>query len=52
MPTASSVSFSGNRTRANNVIIKPSTDGRASIAIYNASAGNVDVILDISGFFQ
>lgn len=52
LPSASSVSFTGSKARGNNLIFKLSSDGRGSIAICNVSTGNVDVIVDVSGFFR
>ena len=52
VPIASSLSFRAGATRANNGIFLLSTDGAGTIAIHNASAGTVHVILDVNGFFR
>jgi hypothetical protein len=48
----SSLSFSAGQTRANNAIIKLSTDGLGTLAVQNVSSGNVDVIVDVNGYFM
>jgi hypothetical protein len=52
LPTGSSISFTGGRTRANNLVVKLSSDGRGEIGVYNGSTADVDMILDVVGFFR
>jgi hypothetical protein len=51
-PLASTISVSTGQTRANNAFIAVSSDGSASIKAFSDSAGTVDFILDVSGYFQ
>jgi hypothetical protein len=48
----SSISFAAGATRANNAIVRLSTDGAGSIAVENDAAGAVHFILDVNGYFQ
>jgi hypothetical protein len=48
----SSVSFAAGMTRANNAVICLATDGTGSIGVENDSAGTVQFILDVNGYFQ
>lgn len=49
-PITSSISFPAGRTRANNAILGLSAAG--SLKVFNNSAGPVDVILDVNGWFE
>jgi hypothetical protein len=51
-PATSTVNFRNGRTRANNLVVALSSDGRGAIAILNGSTADVDVVLDVSGFFR
>ncbi|HXK11085.1 MAG TPA: BACON domain-containing protein [Vicinamibacteria bacterium] len=51
-PVASSINFQTGQTRANNVVLALSNDGTASINVFNGSAGTVQFILDVNGYFQ
>jgi hypothetical protein len=53
-PPTSTINFSAGRTRANNAVLPLSFDGRGNltISVGMAPAGQVDVILDVSGYFQ
>ena len=48
----SSLSFSAGQTRASSTMIKLSTDGLGTLAVQNGAPGNVDVILDLNGYFM
>ncbi len=48
----SSVSFAAGMTRANNAVICLATDGAGSIGVENDSAGTVQFILDVNGYFR
>jgi hypothetical protein len=50
-PPASSIFYAAGRTRANNGIIRLSTDGTATLKVQNVSAGTVHFILDVSGYY-
>jgi uncharacterized repeat protein (TIGR01451 family) len=52
IPGTSVINFSGGQTRANNAVISVSQDGAAGIAIYNASAGSNQLIIDVVGYFR
>jgi hypothetical protein len=51
-PTASTISFRQGLTRANNTIVKISSDGNSTFAALNGSPGTVDIIFDVNGYFQ
>jgi hypothetical protein len=51
IPGTSSVSVSAGRTRANNAIVRLSSDGSGFIRIQNVSTAPLHVVLDISGYF-
>ncbi len=50
-PPASSIFYAAGRTRANNGIIRLSTDGTATLKVQNVSAAAVHFILDVSGYY-
>jgi hypothetical protein len=49
-PNVNTVTVRQGQTRANNAIVKLASDG--SFWIWNATAGTVDVILDVNGTFD
>lgn len=51
-PLTSTINFGTGQTRANNAILRLSTDGSGAIAIENGSPGTVHVILDATGYFE
>ena len=53
-PLTTALSFSASQTRANNAMIELSPDGFGSVRVQSdvAGGGQVDVILDVNGFFQ
>lgn len=51
-PTSTSISFSAQKTRANNSICLLSKDGAGSLAVRNDAPGTVHFILDVSGYFD
>jgi hypothetical protein len=51
-PSTSAISLKNGRTRANNLVVALSSDGRGVIGILNGSPADVDVILDVSGYFK
>lgn len=52
LPSTSTLNFAAGRTRANNAILPVSADGTASLAVANAAPGPVDVLLDVTGWFE
>jgi hypothetical protein len=51
-PLTSNINFSVGLTRANNAILRLSSDGTGSVSIFNGSGGTVQVIIDVNGYFQ
>ena len=51
-PLVETVVFRAGRTRANNTILAFAGDGSGSINAQNATPGTVDLILDVTGYFQ
>jgi hypothetical protein len=53
-PAASSLSFAASQTRANNAMIELSADGFGTVRVQLeiVDGGQVDVILDVNGYFQ
>jgi len=48
----STINFSPGRTLANNAFLRLSGEGSGSIAVIDGSSGSVQLILDVSGYFQ
>jgi hypothetical protein len=46
------VDFRNGQTRANNGLLWLPLDGSATIRAVNGAAGQIDLIVDVSGFFQ
>jgi glucose/arabinose dehydrogenase/PKD repeat protein len=51
-PGTSTVSFGPGRTRAVGTVTLLATDGSGTVIVRNGSAGAVDVVLDVSGYFE
>ena len=51
-PSASTVSFSAGRTRANNVQLRLSSDGTGRATVKNNAAGGLDLVIDVNGYYQ
>lgn len=51
-PGTSTVSFPAGRTRASVTVALLSTDGAGTLKAANGSTGPVDVVLDVSGYFE
>ena len=51
-PNASMVSFLAGRTRANNAQILLSADGTGRAAIQNSSGGTLDLLIDVTGYYE
>jgi uncharacterized membrane protein len=52
LPNTSAINFNAGVVRANNAVIKMSVSGEAGLMVHNGSPGAVQLILDVSGFFQ
>jgi hypothetical protein len=52
LPLVSTLNWSAGQTRANNAIVKISTDGSGTIDVRLDSGGSVQFILDVNGYFQ
>jgi hypothetical protein len=54
LPATSTINFKAGRTLANNAVLPLSFDGRGNLTIFVGMppAGQVDVILDVDGYFQ
>ena len=51
-PGSSSINFGAGQVRANNAVLRLSTDGTGTIAVANGSAGSNHLVLDVNGFFR
>jgi hypothetical protein len=51
-PSASTVSFSAGRTRANNVQIRLSSDGTGRATVRNGSNGTLDLLVDVNAWYE
>lgn len=51
-PSASTLSFSGGRTRANNTQILLSSDGTGRAIVQNRSSGSMDLLVDVNGYYE
>jgi hypothetical protein len=51
-PGTSTVSFAAGRTRAVGTVMLLAADGSGTLKVANGSAGAVDVVLDVSGYFE
>ncbi len=51
-PGTSTVSFAPGRTRAVGTVMLLAADGSGTLKVTNGSAGAVDVVLDVSGYFE
>ena len=52
VPLTSTINFSAGQTRANNAIVGLATDGSGTYLVRNGSAGTLDFILDVNGYFR
>ena len=52
LPLASTINFAAGDTRANNATLGLARDGSGGIVVLNGSAGTVQLILDVNGYFQ
>ena len=48
----STINFGSGATRTNNSVLELATDGSGTIGVQNGAGGNVQVILDVFGYFQ
>lgn len=52
LPPTSTLNFFPGRTRANNAILPVASDGSASLAVVSSAPAPVDVVLDVTGWFE
>ena len=52
LPSSSTVNYSSGQTRANNVIVRLSGDGNATLVIRNGGLGTTDAVFDVNGYFR
>ena len=50
-PTSSTINFRARDVRANNVVVPVNSNGTLSATFIGSGGGNVDLVLDISGYF-
>jgi hypothetical protein len=50
LPLASAINFSAGQTRANNAVLRLGAGG--AVSVRNGSSGTVQVILDVTGYFE
>jgi hypothetical protein len=48
----SSINFAAGQTRANNGVFVLATDGSGSLGVFTGSSGQVELILDVNGYFE
>jgi hypothetical protein len=51
-PSTSTLNFRPGKTRANSAIVTLASDGSGKVVVENGSGGTVQVILDVSGYFE
>ncbi len=51
-PNASNLNFTPGQTRANNAVVKLSGSGAFAVSQFTIPAANVNVIIDVNGYFQ
>jgi hypothetical protein len=51
-PSHSTINFSAGQTRANNTVVPLAANGAGTLAVRNGSAGGVNLIVDVNGYFQ
>ena len=51
-PRTSTINFRSGQTKANNAVLVLATDGTGRIGVVNGSAGSLDFILDVNGYFE
>jgi IgA Peptidase M64 len=52
VPNSSAINFVPASSRANNGIVMLAQDGHGTLSIRSGSSGSVDVVVDVSGYFQ
>jgi hypothetical protein len=52
IPNASSISFRAGRTRANNAYVLLARDGTGRATVKNNAAGALDLVIDVTGYFE
>jgi photosystem II stability/assembly factor-like uncharacterized protein len=52
VPPTSTINFAAGAVRANNAVLELSGDGLGSFTVLNGSAGSVQFVLDVNGYFE
>jgi hypothetical protein len=52
LSAASAISFRSGQVRANNLVLYLSTDGTGAVGVQNDAPAEVDVVIDVNGYFQ
>jgi hypothetical protein len=52
VPQTSVINYVAGQTRANNAVLGVSADGTVSVSVVEVSAGTVQFVLDVNGYFQ
>ena len=52
LPATAAINYGVGAVRSNNAIAELSTEGAGRIVVFNGSAGSVQFILDVNGYFQ
>jgi hypothetical protein len=52
LPITSTINYKAGASRENNAIVGLSTDGAGGIFVFDESAGPVQFILDVNGYFR
>jgi hypothetical protein len=51
-PLASTINFQGGEVRANNAVLQLAHDGSGTVKVQADTAGPVDLLIDVTGYFQ
>ncbi|KAA0254172.1 MAG: hypothetical protein EDX89_11010 [Acidobacteria bacterium] len=51
-PLTSTINFKPGQVRANNAVVRVTSDGQASLSAFNGSDGGVHVLVDVTGYFE
>jgi hypothetical protein len=51
-PNASALNFGAGQTRANNAIVMLASSGSGTFAVRNSATADVDVVIDVNGYFE
>ncbi|MCE7957971.1 MAG: hypothetical protein DYH06_08555, partial [Acidobacteria bacterium ACB2] len=51
-PLTSTINFTPGQVRANNAVVRVTSDGQASLSAFNGSDGDAHVVVDVTGYFE